>query len=147
MRLALLLLALAAALSLLSLRVQNFGAPGAEVIEAERRGGRPDDTAALENEALTAEIAPPSERPSAPPLFRALQPPAETQAPASGERFALIGLAGQPGARIAFLRDLGDQSNLRLREGGYAGAWRVAEISDRCVTLRRERNEQSICLQ
>lgn len=77
-------------------------------------------------------------------LFRAATAPtAETPRP--GESFSLIGLAGAADQRVALLRDNADGRLLNLRVGDQAGSWRVEEINGRCAVLTRRRERREIC--
>lgn len=149
MRLAILLLVCAAVMSLEAVRLQSEGLLGARVIEAQRSGvaanRAPNPHQSEQEPTLTDGLAIADPTP-APPLFRPSQAPEGANGVAPGERFTLIGVAGQPGARIAFVRDLGNQQDFRVREGDAVGAWRVDVIGDNCVTLRRSREQQTPCL-
>jgi hypothetical protein len=142
MRLAIILLSVAALLSFATMQLHMVAAPSAPVVAAERRERLP---APRENPPNTSEIAPSSTTP-APPLFRAATVPAALQTPRPGERFTLIGIAGRNESRVIFLRDEADQRTIRLRTGDNAGEWTLAETNERCVVLRKGRQRQNLCL-
>ena len=146
MRLALLFLVMAAALSFASLQLQGGGLTAPDVVEARRSEAAATE---LENtKAAPGENAnrDPAATPSAPPLFRPAQAPSGEQQAQTGERFALVGVAGQPGARIAFLRDEADSRSYSVRVGAHVGDWLVTDINERCATLRRSGRQRELCL-
>jgi len=80
------------------------------------------------------------------PLFRPLTPPMAA-APQPGEQFNLVGLVGRGGARTAFLKDQVDGHVWTASARGRVGAWSVAAIGERCVSLRRPGRKLQACLQ
>ena len=80
------------------------------------------------------------------PLFRPATAPAATQAPQPGESFTLVGLAGPPAARAAFLRDRVDARAFTARAGERVLEWTLEQIDSRCVVLRRATRRETVCL-
>jgi hypothetical protein len=146
MRLALIFLVLAAALSFASLQLQGGGLTSPTIVEARRSDAAPtelENTKAAPGDNATLETTVDL---SAPPLFRPAQAQSGEQQAQPGERFALVGVAGQPGARIAFLRDEADGRSYSVRVGAYVGEWLVTDINERCATLRRSGRQREVCL-
>ncbi len=146
MRFALLLLGLAAALSLAQYAPRT--AQGEEVVAAVRRGSHPPAPTAANATLNVRNAASPSllDQPREPPLFRPAQTPAALATPRSGESFALVGLVSRDGQAMAFVRDTVDGRSWRLRQGERAGDWTLAAMGQNCVTLTRGRRRQEICL-
>ncbi len=139
MRLALFLLTLAALLVLASLKLDRLDIGAAPAQPPTAPSPRTPAQPRAPSPSLAALSAPPMFRPAAPP------PPINAQ-PQPGQAFALVGLAGAPEARIAFLRDQADQRTFSARPGDAVGAWTLDQIEARCVVLRQARQRQNLCL-
>lgn len=139
MKLALVLLLLAGALIWFSARVEDIELPGASA--APRNSTPPEVTTAP-----TIDAAPPHQPAASGFLFRAAQTPSALQQPRPGEIFTLQGMVGDAETRLAFLRDESDHQTLTARVGAHVGSWTVAETSERCVVLRRERQRRELCV-
>lgn len=81
------------------------------------------------------------------PLFRPATMPAELAAPQPGDALLLIGLAGDGERRVAFLRDTADAETFTAREGEEVRGWRLEQVQERCVALRKAARRESVCLQ
>jgi hypothetical protein len=139
MRLPLLLLLLAGVLLWLGAALETAVTPASEIVLAQRaeRSAQPMPT--IRNVSEDNALEP------IPSLFRGAVSPTPLEAQA-GERFSLLGIAGSPGARVAFLRDQADSRSITAREGEMVGAWTVVEIGSNCVIMRRRSQQERPCL-
>jgi hypothetical protein len=138
---ALLLLVMAALLSLASARIElprSVAAPPAAEAPAAPSTATAGPRATPTGPAVV--------QPAFVSLFRPATRPQETGAPQPGERFRLVGLVGQGPARIAFLRDEADGRATSARAGEEVAQWTLREVGERCVELRRGRNRQEVCM-
>jgi hypothetical protein len=151
MRLAFLLLALAAILSWEALQLQSDSTVGSgAVVAVARRSSH----LRVESSPIPS-IGADQPQSSGPPVAQLgvvslLRPAiAPTKAPAppkSGEHFALVGVVANGGSLTAFLRDQVDGRNWTVGPRGKAGDWTVQQVGSRCVVLRRGRAKQRLCV-
>ena len=144
MRGALLLLVLAALLSLASSRIELAKSVAARPVAETPTPARAPTREPLLTGLTTREAM--SVPASFTPLFRAAEAPEESATPQPGERFRLVGLAGQGSSRMAFLRDEADGRAFSGRAGESIAGWILHEVANRCVDLRRERHRQEACM-
>ncbi|KAF0174197.1 MAG: hypothetical protein FD124_1422 [Alphaproteobacteria bacterium] len=142
MRLALLLLLMAAALTWASYQLDRLEPTRNDetVVEAGRA------QAPRVTPLGTEDSQPAATTPVAGQLFRVAQAPQDQTKPKPGEQLTLTGIAGPPGARVAFVRDAADGSVKTMQVGDRIGAWRAVSIDDSCLDLRRGRQSNRVCL-